>query len=215
MLPQRIPVAREGVPFILISALAAVIFALLNWEISAVTALAVTAFVLYFFRDPERIVPCEPGLVLSPADGRIIEIADSSDASLQGDSVRRISIFMNVFNVHVNRAPISGTVEQISYSSGSFFPADKKKAMLKNEQNALLLKGGDGFQVTVIQIAGLVARRIVCWAETGDNIRQGRRFGMIRFGSRLDVYIPDDAEILVHKGQKVQAGQSVLARTVQ
>jgi phosphatidylserine decarboxylase len=211
MLPQHIPVAKEGLPFVGVAALAAVIFALLEWSIPAVIALLVTAFVIYFFRDPERIIPSGPGLVVSPADGRVIEVMDSAEGSLQGTDVRRISIFMNVFNVHVNRAPVSGTVAQISYRSGSFWPADRSKALLKNEQNAVLLKGEDGVELTVVQVAGLIARRIVCWVEVGDNVKKGERFGLIRFGSRLDVYLPREATIMVKKGERVWAGQTVIA----
>ncbi len=211
MRPKKIPVSGEGVPFIGFSAFTTLVFALIGWMVPAVIALAVTAFVLYFFRDPGRVVPHAPGLVVSPADGRVIEVADSAEGSLQGDSVKRISIFMNIFNVHVNRAPLAGEVVDRVYRPGTFFPADKKKALLRNEQNALLIKGDDGFQVTVVQVAGIIARRIVCWAEVGDKLKRGERFGLIRFGSRLDVYVPPHVTIVVKKGERVWAGQSVLA----
>jgi phosphatidylserine decarboxylase len=211
MLPQHIPVAKEGLPFVGVAAFSAVVFALLEWSVPAVVALLITAFVVYFFRDPERIIPPGQGLVVSPADGRVIEVVDSSEGSLQGTDVRRVSIFMNVFDVHVNRVPISGTVAQICYRPGSFWPADRSKALLKNEQNALLLKGEDGVELTVVQVAGLIARRIVCWAEVGDTVKKGERFGLIRFGSRLDVYLPREVSIMVKRGERVCAGQTVIA----
>ncbi len=214
MRPKRIPVAKEGMPFIGFCALASVVFGLLQWQIPAVIALAITAFVLYFFRDPQRIVPTGQGLVISPADGRVIEVVDGDEGSLQGSGVRRISIFMNVFNVHVNRSPVSGKVLKIAYRGGSFWPADKRRALVQNEQNSILIETQDGWKITVVQVAGLIARRIVCWAEEGDVLTRGQRFGMIRFGSRLDVYVPNDFSIRVKKGEKVWAGQSILA-TVQ
>ncbi len=211
MHPVRIPVAKEGVPFIGSAAFVTLVFSLLGWEIPAVVTLVITAFILYFFRDPERVVPHGPGLVVSPADGRVIEVADSAEGSLQGANVKRISIFMNIFNVHVNRAPISGVVKDRVYQQGTFFSADKKKALLQNEQSALLICGDNDLKVTVVQVAGLIARRIVCWAEVGDNLKRGERFGLIRFGSRLDVYIPAHLTVVVKKGDRVWAGQSVLA----
>ncbi|MGB9711714.1 MAG: phosphatidylserine decarboxylase family protein [Dissulfurimicrobium sp.] len=211
MLPKKIPVAKEGVPFIGILSLASVVFAILNWPAAAVVSLAATAFVLYFFRDPERVVPSGDDLVVSPADGRIIEVKGASEGSLQGSDVVRISIFMNLFDVHVNRAPISGRVVRMEYREGAFWAADKKMAVVENERNALLLASDEGFECTVVQVAGLVARRIVCWAEEGDCLKMGERFGLIRFGSRLDVYLPKDIPVLVRKGQRVLAGQTVLA----
>ena len=212
MHPQRIPVAKEGVPLIGITALIAVIFALLHLPIPAVVAFVISAFILYFFRDPERIIPSGSGLVVSPADGRVIDVADDFSTSLQGKDVKRISIFMSIFNVHVNRAPIGGQINQILYQPGSFRPADRKKALLENERNALLIRSEDGMELTVVQVAGIIARRIVCWAEVGDNVKTGERFGLIRFGSRLDVYVQRDVSVVVKKGDRVKAGQTVLAR---
>ena len=214
MRPEQIPVAREGVPFIGAAALASVVFALLEWPVPAVAALAVTAFVLYFFRDPERVVPAEDNLIIAPADGRVVDIQVVDNPPLLGGSARRISIFMNVFNVHVNRSPVSGAVREISYMPGSFLPADREKAMMQNEQNALLIEDRHGRAITVVQVAGLIARRIVCRAETGDWLRRGERFGMIRFGSRLDCYVPTECRVLVSHGDKTVAGQTVLAEWI-
>ncbi len=212
MRPERVPVAKEGVPFIFLAGLATIVFALLKWEIAAVAALAVTAFVLYFFRDPERVVPEESGLVVAPADGKVIEVVDGVQAPLSNQSVSRISIFMNVFNVHVNRCPIAGKVKRIEYQQGGFLPADKKEALIRNEQNKLLIEDRKGLKITLVQVAGLIARRIVCWAEVGDQLRRGQRFGLIRFGSRVDIYLPSQYGIEIKKGNKVWAGQTILAR---
>ncbi len=211
MRPERIPVALEGVPFIGTAVTASFIFALLEWPVPAVAALAVAAFVLYFFRDPERIVPHLEGAIVSPADGKVIDVQEVDSPPLLGERARRISIFMNVFNVHVNRSPVSGTVRDISYTPGTFLPADRDQARIGNEQNALLLEDGQGRRITVVQVAGLIARRIVCRAEPGDYLRRGERFGMIRFGSRLDCYIPVECNVSVSPGDKTVAGETVLA----
>ncbi len=212
MHPHRIPVAKEGVPFIGTVALVALIFALLDWSIPALLILTIAIFILYFFRDPERVIPSGPGLVVSPADGWVIEVVEGSETSLQGKDVRRISIFMNIFNVHVNRAPIAGYVRKIVYQPGTFWPANRKRALFDNERNALLIQADDGMELTVVQVAGILARRIVCWAEVGDKLKRGERFGLIRFGSRLDVYVSRDVSILVKKGNRVWAGQTVLGK---
>ncbi|MBA3014220.1 MAG: phosphatidylserine decarboxylase family protein [Proteobacteria bacterium] len=209
----RIPVANEGVPFILFAAFATVIMALLNQQVATLTGLAVTAFVLYFFRDPSRIVPNDDLALISPADGRIIVIDPKvhDDRFLMAD-VQKISIFMNVFDVHVNRTPITGTVEQIIYSSGKFYSADSMRAGLENETCALILSTIGNRRLACVQMAGLIARRIVCWAEKGDTLTKGSRFGMIRFGSRVDLYLPAELRIEVKNGQRVKAGETILGR---
>ncbi|NIA09165.1 MAG: phosphatidylserine decarboxylase family protein [Nitrospiraceae bacterium] len=209
MYPHRVPVAKEGVPFIGTTALVALIFALLDWPIPALSVFTVAVFFLYFFRDPERVIPSGPGLIVSPADGWVIEVTDGCETSLQGEDVRRISIFMNIFNVHVNRAPIAGRVRKILYHPGT---ANSPKALFNNERNALLIQAEDGMELTVVQVAGILARRIVCWAEVGDSLKRGERFGLIRFGSRLDVYVSKDVSVLVKKGKRVWAGQTVLGK---
>ena len=212
MYPHRVPVAKEGVPFIGTATLVALIFALLDWPIPALFIFTVAVFFLYFFRDPERVIPSGPGLVVSPADGWVIEVTDGCETSLQGKDVRRISIFMNIFNVHVNRAPIAGHVRKIVYQPGTFWPANSPKALFNNERNALLIQAEDGMELTVVQVAGILARRIVCWAEVGDKLKRGERFGLIRFGSRLDVYVSKDVSVSVKKGNRVWAGQTVLGK---
>ncbi len=212
MLQEQIPVAREGVPFIGLSAFVALICAILGWPVPAMAFLVLCAFILYFFRDPDRVVPHGKGLVVSPADGRVLEVTEVESAPLLAGRARRISVFMNVFNVHVNRSPVAGTVKDISYLPGTFLPADRHRAMVQNEQNAILMEDEHGNELTVVQVAGLIARRIVCRAEPGDWLRRGQRFGMIRFGSRLDCYIPLDFQVLVKAGDKTAAGETVLAR---
>jgi phosphatidylserine decarboxylase len=209
---HRIPVSKEGVPFIGIAVLIAVVFALLKLSVMAAVFFVIAAFVLFFFRDPERIISSGSGLVVSPADGRVIDVAEDNRDSLDGKDVRRISIFMSILNVHVNRIPITGQVRQISYQPGSFWPADRKRALLENERNALLILGEDEMELTVVQVAGIIARRISCWVKVGDNVKIGERFGLIRFGSRLDVYVPKNVSVLVKKGDRTRAGQTVLAR---
>ncbi len=208
----HVPVAKEGVPFIGMSALATVVFALLQLKVVALLCLGLTGFVLYFFRDPDRIVPPSQDLITSPADGKVIEIANGDDPYFATGKCIRVSIFMNVFNCHVNRAPIDGKVLDMKYRPGGFLSANTKRAMAENEQAAMLIQGEAGQKVVVVQVAGLVARRIVCWAEPGDILKKGQRYGMIRFGSRLDVYVPATVKPLVEKGSKVVAGQTPLAR---
>ncbi len=209
----NVPVAKEGIPFLGVSALATVVFALLQIEAAAILCLLLTGFILYFFRDPERIIPVGAGLITSPADGKVIEIQkEQQEPFFSTGPTRRISIFMNVFDCHVNRVPISGRVIDIKYREGRFLSANKKRAMAENERAAMLLEDEKGRKVTVVQVAGLIARRIVCWAEPGDLLKRGQRYGMIRFGSRLDVYLPLNAQVKVEKGQRVRAGQSVLGK---
>ena len=212
MKKAKIPVAKEGIPFIGLSALATVVFALLQIKILAIAGLILTGFILYFFRDPERIIPVGDGLVVSPADGKVIEILDCTEPYFTNIKTKRVSIFMNVFNCHVNRSPIKGQVIDIKYKEGKFLPANKFKATVENEQAAILLSDKLERKVAVVQVAGLIARRILCLAEVGDELKRGERFGMIRFGSRLDLYLPLSSKILVDKGQKVVAGQSIIAK---
>lgn len=210
---MRIPVANEGTPFILFAAFVTLIMALLEQQGAAFAALAVTAFVLYFFRDPSRIIPDDDSALVSPADGRVILIEPKvhDDRFLMAD-VQKVSIFMNVFDVHVNRTPFSGLVEQIVYSPGKFYSADSMRAGLENETCALILDSDSNRRMACVQMAGLIARRIVCWAEKGDTLTRGSRFGMIRFGSRVDLYLPLDLQIEVKIGQRVKAGETVLGR---
>ncbi len=210
MLQPKIPVAKEGYPFILMAAFAAIIAAQLDCGIVALFFGAVTFFVVYFFRDPERVIPNDPRGVVSPADGRIIVIEKVKDDRFLHERALKISIFMSVLNVHVNRIPYEAVVNDVQYQSGQFFPADQARASFENESNTLIL-GIDGDErMAVVQVAGILARRIVCWAEVGDKLRKGQRFGMIRFGSRLDVYLPLRTQVEVSVGQRTIAGQTIL-----
>jgi phosphatidylserine decarboxylase len=206
---MHIPVAREGYPFIL----AALIITALIWFISvgwlfSVSILA-AVFVVSFFRDPERNIPRDPDSIVSPADGKVIKVERIRDDRFLKDEALKVSIFMNVFNVHVNRAPVSGRVATIIYNPGRFFSANLDKASLENEQNSLFVDGARG-RLVLNQIAGLVARRIVCRVSEGAELTKGERIGIIRFGSRVDVYMPIDSRVTVKVGDRVKAGSSVL-----
>ena len=198
----------EGFIFIIPLAAVTVIlaYACITW--AAVCFLVLTLFVVNFFRNPERTIPADDNLVVSPADGRILKIEDVDDNGLLPGALKKVSIFMNIFNVHVNRMPFTGRVKAIRYRKGRFLNASLDKASALNESNAVLIEANDGREILTIQIAGLVARRIVCWVEEGMNIEKGERFGMIRFGSRLEVFMPQDTEITVQVGDKVKAGST-------
>ena len=207
-----VPIRREGYPFIAIAFVAAILLGFL-WKPLFWLLLIVTLWVCYFFRDPARVTPVRNGLVVSPADGRISMITRAVpplEMGLSADPLLRVSVFMNVFDCHVNRAPVSGRIVRIAYTPGLFLNADLDKASEDNERNALVIEEG-GVQVGIVQIAGLVARRIVDWVKEGDHLSVGERFGLIRFGSRVDVYLPVDTQILVGVGQKAVAGETVLA----
>ncbi|HKZ46806.1 MAG TPA: phosphatidylserine decarboxylase family protein [Thermodesulfobacteriota bacterium] len=208
---MRIPLAREGYPFILASIFGTIILFLAGLKSVSYLSGGLAVFIISFFRDPEREIPSETDAIISPADGRIIIVDSVFENRFMKQDAIKISIFMNVFNVHVNRVPASGKVSGVFYNPGKFFSADKDKASLENEQNALLIEAKNGKRFVVNQIAGLIARRIVCYAKEGDKIERGKRFGMIRFGSRLDVYLPVDCRINVKVGDKVKAGSSILA----
>lgn len=210
MKEQRIPIAREGIPFILFAGFVTLCFALLAYNGPALVMLALTAQVLYFFRDPDRVVPDDADALVCPADGKVILVEKVFDDRYLKEHVYKVSIFMNVFDVHVNRAPCQGTVTGFVYRSGRFFSADTDRAGSENEHCALLLENGNGLRLAVVQVAGLVAQRIVLWAEKGDLLNKGQRFGMIRFGSRVDLYLPLDVQVEVKPGQKVRAGETIL-----
>lgn len=207
------PIHREGWPFIGLFALAAALLFLaaepLGW-----IGVVLTAWCAFFFRDPDRVTPTRAGLVVSPADGVVQMIGQAApppELGMDAAPRQRISIFMNVFDVHVNRAPCDGTVAAIAYHPGKFLNAALDKASLDNERNSLKLVLADGREVAVVQIAGLIARRIKCWVRADRAVRAGERFGMIRFGSRVDVYLPPGAAPLACVGQRAVAGETVLA----
>jgi phosphatidylserine decarboxylase len=202
--------AREGWPFLAVAVVVAVALSLARLTWLAVPAWLVVAFIVQFFRDPPRAVPQAPGAVLSPADGRVVKVEPARDPWLDRDALK-ISVFMNVFNVHSNRSPVDATVVDAWYHAGSFVNAALDKASVENERNALHLRTADGHDVTCVQIAGLIARRILCYAKPGDALARGQRYGFIRFGSRVDVYLPPAAAPRVAVGDVVAATTTILA----
>ena len=204
------PIAKPGIPFIAASVFSTVICAVAGLKILTALLLGLTIFVCWFFRDPDRVIPLEEGALVSPADGKVV-VAEINENPPFGDGPAfQISIFMNVFNVHVNRIPFDGTVKDVCYFPGRFMNASLDKASSQNERNAILIETPEGRSFWTVQIAGLVARRIVCKLDGGDAVKKGRRFGMIRFGSRLDLYLPVDFESRVSLGEKTQAGTTTL-----
>ena len=202
-------IAPDGYPFIIVFAFITILIYMLGKPWVAVLPLAITLFMAFFFRNPERTIPEDKGVFVSPADGKVILIKDVYEKDyLKADS-KEISIFMSIFNVHVNRAPCDGNVGLVKHSPGKFLVAHKDAASIENENTVMVLEGKDG-KILVRQVAGLVARRIVCKMKAGDVLRRGERYGMIKFGSRLDVYLPKDTEIMVRLGDKVKAGETVL-----
>lgn len=202
-------IAREGWPFLTIAVVAALVATALlggwSWPFWIIAL-----FVLQFFRDPPRTIPQQANAVLSPADGRIVVVEKAHDP-YAGREALKISVFMNVFNVHSNRAPVDGTIEKIEYFPGKFVNADLDKASIENERNAVVLSTDNGTVVTFVQVAGLIARRILCYVGKGDKLARGQRYGFIRFGSRVDVYLPLTARPLVTVGEKVSATETILA----
>lgn len=204
------PIARPGYPLIFGGIFATAILAVVGLKSLAIAGLAATMFVCYFFRDPDRVVPDVEGAVVSPADGKVIKIETVEKNPFREETCLKISVFMSVFNVHVNRIPHDGKIQGVKYNPGKYFTANLDKASSDNEQNALLLETASGKEICFVQIAGLVARRIICLINEGDVMSRGQRFGMICFGSRLDVYLPVDASPAVSVGDKVKAGASIL-----
>ncbi len=203
--------AKEGRPFILGGIVLTLLFYALGSSFLGTIALILTIFCAQFFRDPARELPSDPRAVVSPVDGRVCKVQMATDP-LTGENAQMVSIFMNVFNVHSQKAPVSGVVEEIRYTPGLFVNADLDKASTDNERNAVRVTTPEGHTVTFVQVAGLVARRILCYAQVGQKLERGERYGFIRFGSRVDVYLPIDAEITVAIGDKVTGVMSTIAR---
>jgi phosphatidylserine decarboxylase len=208
------PIHREGYRFIAIFAVVALLLFWLNFTALAWIAVVLTAWCTYFFRDPERVTPLADGLVISPADGRVSaieEVMPPPELDLPRELTTRISVFMNVFDVHVNRSPVEARIARIAYVPGAFLNAELDKASEDNERQALTLELKDGRKLGVVQIAGLVARRIVKFVNDGEQLGAGQRFGLIRFGSRVDVYVPKGTAIYACLGQRAIAGETVIA----
>ncbi len=207
---MRIPVAKEGFPFIIPTACLALLFLSLGFSGAGIFFVCLALFIVFFFRDPSREIPSDESLVISPADGKVVGIKKGVEEA-DGRKVTQVSIFLSVFNVHINRTPISGEVTNISYNKGKFMAAFAEKASLLNEQNSVSIKNKN-MTVRVNQIAGLIARRIVCWVEKGQNLEKGERFGLIRFGSRVDIFLPETVDIKVSKGHKVVGGITIIGK---
>ena len=201
-------IVREGFPFIIpLGAFTlGAFFAGFTWLFALL--LLLTLFVSWFFRNPERKTPEGQRLVISPADGKVIRVEEATSDQLPGFSFEKVSVFMNVFNVHVNRTPCSGEVFSIQYRAGKFLSANLNKASELNERNTILIRTADRREIITVQIAGLIARRIVCWLKEGMQVQKGERFGLIRFGSRVEVFLPLGSTILVRVGDKVRAGET-------
>ncbi len=209
MRKPTIGLSLEGLPSIGLFAFATLVFAAMGWWLFALILFVATCFVVHFFRDPERVAPEDFDAVVSPADGRVVKV-DFAPDPVSGQIRQVVCVFMSVTDVHVNRAPVEGSVELIRYIPGKFFNASLDKASTDNERNiGVMGRGAERF--TVVQIAGLIARRIVCWAEPGDILRRGERFGLIKFGSRVDLYLPDGYAVKVYVGETVRAGETAIA----
>ena len=202
-------IAREGFPYIGLPALVALVLLLLGYWLIALPFIIVTAFMLYFFRDPRREPPAERDVIVSPADGRVTRISALGDD--KQSSATLVSIFLSPLDVHINRSPIAGQITDVSYTSGKFLMATDERASLVNEQNALTIKGEE-ISVVCKQIAGILARRIVCWKRAGDQLTLGERFGLIKFSSRTDVILPQNVTVTVKEGTKVQGGTTIIGR---
>ena len=207
-------IAGEGIPFILPLGGATLLAFVAGFRGLSLVLLVLTLFVVWFFRNPQRKTPEKDGLVISPADGRVIRIEETTSDEKPGITFQKISIFMNVFNVHVNRIPCSGKVRFIRYREGKFLSANLDKASALNERNTVMLQTADGREIMTVQIAGLIARRIVCWLKEGMQVQRGERFGLIRFGSRVEVFLPLGSTLLVRVGEKVRAGETPIGELI-
>ncbi len=204
-----IPVAAEGWPFVVPLAVLTAVLYVIGWKNVGTLTLIATLFVLFFFRDPDRRVPTGEDIVVSPADGRVIVVKDVYEPEYLKQPAKQVSIFLSIFNVHVNRVPYGGRVETVKYNPGRFLVASMDKASTDNEQTAMVIENG-GRKILVKQIAGLIARRIVCYARPGDELKTGERYGLIRFGSRVDIFLPKDAELKVKVGDRVKGARDII-----
>jgi len=211
-MPRQMIVAQEGFPFIAIALGGAFVLWLTGLGWGALFMIALAAFVAFFFRNPDRNPPEGNDKVVAPADGRILSVEEGVSAPHTGRPSTKVSIFMSVMNVHINRFPITARVKDAFYSPGKFFVASLDKASEHNERHALVLDDGNGREFVMVQIAGLVARRIICYLKPGETLPRGERYGLIRFGSRVDLYLPPDVGVQVRAGQRTRAGETVIGR---
>jgi len=211
---KGIPIAKEGVPFVMGSAVPAALSGILGWKKTSMVLGAVACFTGWFFRNPSRTIPLGDDLILASGDGQVIAIQEEFEPRFIKDQCIRISIFLNIFDVHINRMPCAGTVVDLAYQPGQFINASDPDATVHNEQNALMIETVSKKKVLCVQIAGLIARRIVCWVQPGEIAVPGERFGLIRFGSRMDTFFPVDSRIRVKMGDRVKGGETILAELV-
>ena len=205
-----VPFAKEGFPFIGAAAGVTLFTGWLGWTPVAALAAGLTLFVSWFFRNPARVIPEGPGLIVAPGDGKVIAIEEEFEPRYLKERSLRVTIFLNVFDVHINRIPCEGVIEDVQYQPGLFLVASKPEATVKNEQNALMITTVNGAKVLCVQVAGLIARRIVCWVSPKDRARLGERFGLIRFGSRMDTFLPIGTKLRVAVGDRVKGGATIL-----
>ena len=210
MKQNRWPVAKEGFPFFIPMVLITVILGIVGWKVWMSLGILLSLFIAYFFRNPRREIPDLQNIILSPADGRVIHVGECEEDRFLKEKALKVSIFMSLFDVHLNRAPVSGKVLERNYLPGRFLVANVEKSSLLNEQNAVLLETEDRSKILLVQIAGFVARRIVCYAKAGDTLGKGEIFGLIRFGSRVDLYLPPEVKPIVRVGQHVKGGESII-----
>lgn len=204
------PIAKEGLPFLIPMMFLTILLGILGWRVWMSLGILLFLFIAYFFRNPRREIPDLQNIILSPADGRIIHVGECEENRFLKEKALKVSIFMSLFDVHLNRAPVSGKILDRSYHPGRFLVAYVEKSSLLNEQNAVILETEDRMKILLIQIAGFVARRIVCYAKAGDLLRKGEIFGLIRFGSRVDLYLPSEIKPIVRVGQHVKGGESII-----
>ncbi|HEY2918372.1 MAG TPA: phosphatidylserine decarboxylase family protein [Candidatus Binatia bacterium] len=207
-------IAKEGYPLILTAGALTILAFLMGWRGAGIVLGLATLAITAFFRDPERNIPTGEGLIVAPADGRVVSIAEVKRDSSFGDTPTRVSIFLSPLDVHINRMPVAGQIDDVRYRAGKFLAAYKEEASERNEQNALKIVDNDGRSLGVVQIAGVVARRIVCRVKPGDRLARGDRFGLIMFGSRTDTYLPRECHVKVVEGQKVRGGETILGSFV-
>jgi phosphatidylserine decarboxylase len=209
---KRSPIAPQGYPLILAGVVLIFLGAIGHWPWLIILGCLASGFFAYFFRDPERDVPGGPEAIISPADGKVVEVDEVQENEFLKSAARRVAIFMNVFDVHVNRSPVAGAVREMQHRPGEYKAASRQDAALRNEQHVVLLETDTGRQILVVQIAGLLARRIIPFIKPGQHLVRGERFGMICFGSRVDIYLPREVAIQVKVGDRVKAGSSIIGR---
>ncbi|BFU90361.1 MAG: Phosphatidylserine decarboxylase proenzyme [Nitrospira sp.] len=205
-----VPFAKEGIPFIAVPAGVTLVTAVLGWPVVACVGAIATLFSAWFFRNPARVVPQGPKLVVAPGDGKVIAVEEEFEPRYLKERSLRVTIFLNVFDVHINRMPCDGVIEDVQYQPGLFLVASKPEATLRNEQNAMMIKTHEGIKVLCVQVAGLIARRIVWWISPRDRAIRGERYGLIRFGSRMDTFLPMGTILRVAVGERVKGGETIL-----